>query len=932
MDDDHNQYDGEIPEGEGEDYDDMNGEGYDEEEKGGEDGNPPPGDGNQGGNPEDDDDDFPEYANEKNKQLNQIVKQKKKLINEIATNIEEKSSRLGVLKDHLKNVQNELVHTQALVDQKNKEIETEDHLKQITERQIGRIERELQRMDQNGLEKQERLNDIQNQIFKGNERMDQHKLEMNWNQEELEQWALAARQKEEDNLTLEKYKRADEVKIKEMNLEIERETIKVNRKQQELEREITETQAAQIELDKTAEEFKRQHEERHKLYEQWDEALQNIRRREEDITNEGERFAAIKLEIKANTQLISERKDILQKEKLANKNKEVEISINERLIVQQRASNKQSEEQLRNLDADVGILKNQLSAFSSELASKRTRFSVLSQDLLQKKQRLNNAQKRYGSNKVKLENELSEAERLEQDNTVAEARFADSEKRRKDLEKEMRIKKELLFKCTQDLFKYREDEANLYSEIQGSKAACRHLESHIAKLNQEFQRQQELLYNAEYQIQLMERKVARAKGVRTLEETRDINREIEIAQKELEAKQTEFKQLTSSVKRQDDELRAIERQLAKSDADKKALVELIEKLTLENDMTSQALTKIIKMKEEVLVQHDCMKLEIKKIRDELNKQSDTVLTLENKKYQLEMSMQEREKEINVHRDVLVAEEKAAEEERHKIAVELAERKNKVKNLKIKYEGLVQKNKASDGDMETVNEHSQAYYIIKAAQEREELQRKADELNAKIIKSEKELKALDNTLNHLRNRNSKYRDSFVNKGVTVNDLEEKSKVEEQTRAASENLFKKKKDLQTAQKEYEEDVRRLNEISQKIDVLRSREQELMTAIDRYEKEIAEQYEKMERANKTAQQRERQVRLEELGEQNPHVLQLRYDNEVNKNKTLVAALQTLMTEFPEFAAAFEGTLKDNDIRVPSKAPSSIDVASVASRRSGR
>lgn len=52
-------------------------------------------------------------------------------------------------------------------------------------------------------------------------------------------------------------------------------------------------------------------------------------------------------------------------------------------------------------------------------------------------------------------------------------------------------------------------------------------------------------------------------------------------------------------------------------------------------------------------------------------------------------MQAREKEIQVHRDVLVAEDKAAEEERHKIAVELAERKNKVKNLKIKYESLVQ---------------------------------------------------------------------------------------------------------------------------------------------------------------------------------------------------------------------------------------------------
>lgn len=86
-------------------------------------------------------------------------------------------------------------------------------------------------------------------------------------------------------------------------------------------------------------------------------------------------------------------------------------------------------------------------------------------------------------------------------------------------------------------------------------------------------------------------------------------------------------------------------------------------------------------------------------------------------------------------------------------------------MKIKYEALVQKNTASNGEVENVQEHSQAYYIIKAAQEREELQRKGDELNAKILKSEKELKALENTLQHLAGWNNKYYDSFQNKGVT-----------------------------------------------------------------------------------------------------------------------------------------------------------------------
>jgi hypothetical protein len=91
-----------------------------------------------------------------------------------------------------------------------------------------------------------------------------------------------------------------------------------------------------------------------------------------------------------------------------------------------------------------------------------------------------------------------------------------------------------------------------------------------------------------------------------------------------------------------------------------------------------------------------------------------------------------------------------------------------------------------------------------------LQRKGDELNAKILKSEKELKALDNTLSHLKNRNSKYRDGFLNKGVTNEDIQHKDGLEDQCRAASENLFKKKKELQKVTKEYEEDMRRYTEI--------------------------------------------------------------------------------------------------------------------------
>lgn len=47
----------------------------------------------------------------------------------------------------------------------------------------------------------------------------------------------------------------------------------------------------------------------------------------------------------------------------------------------------------------------------------------------------------------------------------------------------------------------------------------------------------------------------------------------------------------------------------------------------------------------------------------------------------------------------------------------------------------------------------------AAQEKEELQREGDKLDAQIRKAEKEIRALENTLKVMNGRNEQYRKSF-----------------------------------------------------------------------------------------------------------------------------------------------------------------------------
>merc|ERR1711990_209529 len=129
---------------------------------------------------------------------------------------------------------------------KNKECKTEEHLKALSEREVGGVRIAINKLNTMIEEEQDALNVVQNNIFKGNEKLDRFKLQMNWNQEELEQWALAAKQKEEDNLALQKYTRADEAKIKEITQQIQKATVSVSVAKESLENEVTETQSKQI--------------------------------------------------------------------------------------------------------------------------------------------------------------------------------------------------------------------------------------------------------------------------------------------------------------------------------------------------------------------------------------------------------------------------------------------------------------------------------------------------------------------------------------------------------------------------------------------------------------------------------------------------------------------------------------------------------------
>merc|ERR1719324_679612 len=371
----------------------------------------------------------------------------------------------------------------------------------------------------------------------------------------------------------------------------------------------------------------------------------------------------------------------------------------------------------------------------------------------------------------------------------AEQAHADITQNLKTVEKEMRTAKEQLFKQSQELYSLRGDEATTLGEISGAQSAIKNLQFQISRLDQERQRQQELLYAVDFQSQLMQRKVARVSGERTLEEKEEFNKKIEQLEKQVEEQKSLHAILSAQIKRQDAELRSAQRTLQVIQKESDAMKGTMDELELQNSIMNRTVAQTVKEKEEVLVHHDIMKLEVKRLRGLMNDKSENLYSLENRKHQLQISMEEREKEIEVHQEVLKAQLRCAEEQRHKAAIELAERKTKIYNLKMKYENVLSKVKRGEGDGEG---NSQAYYVLKAAQAKEELQRKGDELDEKIRKAEREIRALENTLGHLLPRNKKYKDNFQQANQqNQSELEEKQMPRSSLVLRTKSFFERRK---------------------------------------------------------------------------------------------------------------------------------------------
>uniref|UniRef100_A0A8C1TV96 Coiled-coil domain-containing protein 39 n=1 Tax=Cyprinus carpio TaxID=7962 RepID=A0A8C1TV96_CYPCA len=838
-------------------------------------------------------------ADAENKALEEELQKKQKEQLNLENKINKNKDVINALTEHLKNLRQEVSHTQALCKAREKETESEVHFRALAERETGRLKQEISQLENQLKTLNEKKNAQENSIFKATQKLDELKSQLNWDQQTLEAWLQESAHKDEDTMAIIKYAKQDESKIRELTLNIEKLTLEANQKRKNLDSEVTETVTAQIALDKTAESFRQAHSERQEMISQWENTIEQMRKRDQEIQQCAMLQAEVNQVIREKNDLLKERKDFMEREIENNKELERNINTAERQALRLRQQHQEEERNQRRLQDEVGLPKlRNTSALFLKCGSMFPRSTVL---------------KLMTQKPIKV---CHDERRIKCQNTLLLLLFV-----------------ELMFRKSQEVQGMRDKEKNITAEICATRAAISNMDSRLSKLDQNLLKQQMIVSNQDFQIQMLERKTLHLQGKVNTEEKEALEKRASDLEEALEEKNRTAATLSTQLKKLQDDIRCVRKDTEKIGTEKRELTTKINELELFIGNSEKDQKKLRLKKQDSMVEKGLLKLEVQRLRNLLYDRADGVLSLEKRRLQLQTAMKEREEEIHVHREMLAKQIKLTEQERQGLSAAVNERLFKIDKMRKRYEILTVSLAAPEGE----EEKSQAYFIIRAAQEKEELQRQGDDLDAKIRKTEKEIHALENTLQVVNNCNTTYRKALTK-------VTESSKyihiihliyfhLEEQRRAAEEKYKYKKRQIRELQEDIESMSRTLEGLLQEEAVQNESVERTQAHVLSLNKDILSQKEKLNRASKQCAKYTREIRSakntnEKTFEERD--IELRELRELNKsvNKMLLETME----ENPELSSALQIRFMQAGLSLPSPAstPSSRLSSKINSARS--
>ncbi|KAM4728973.1 coiled-coil domain-containing protein 39 isoform 2-T2 [Anableps anableps] len=626
---------------------------------------------------------------------------------------------------------------------------------------------------------------IEKHLLKANQNLEELRLQMDWDQQTMDDFLEESAQKDDDIMAIIKYAQMDEQKIRSLTLAIEKMTLEVKEKRKALDKELTETKSAQLGLDKTVDDIQQACLEIQQLFHLHENSIKQKKQLDSDRQRCAQQLAQGKQQIREQNTNITKMKHELESRRNINTKLQRNIATTKMQKAMLQQDLKKQEENLARMQVELDSYKSTLNKNRSDMRSLTSQIARMKKDIEGNNIKLIESRAYNAALEEKLRNvtqsALSEEERAAQ----MEQMLQETEQAIKKLEIEHRDLMEELFRQKQHFQLVKTKEKNVIAHVSNNKITITNLLNQLTKTEKELIRQQMIINSQESKLLMLQRKLAQLQGVSHSNESYMLERKVTDLVKDLEEKKQTAKILSTALAECEVEIRCSRKNMEKLEAQKKDLTDMIDCLLPLCIYKEKELKKLKLKKQDAMVDHNLLKVEVKRVRDLVYSEADSVLSWEVRKLELEKAMKEREEEIHVYSEMLRQQLKITEQDRQSLSIELSEQLSKIDTMKSRFEVLEDSLAGFEG------EKSQVYYITKTALEKEELQRKGDELDVQIRKMELETKALENTIQLFTDRSSLFSSGLRRVKKSNPEYQENKKLEEQLKATEEMLkFKKR----------------------------------------------------------------------------------------------------------------------------------------------
>ena len=691
---------------------------------------------------------LPSFASPEAVALDAALHSKRHELYATQSTLEQTRERISIMAQHLQHVQAEYGHARLLLQNKQRDSDSQRHLSALLDREDGRLHQDASALLKKAEANQSALSSLQAQKLRLSDELAAFQSDMNWSNEQLLQWSLASKQKEEDRQMMAEFGRLDQLKVRELRKKVEEVVGAVEAAKAELERVETESAELLMSSEQLSKEYKAAYDKKMRVIAEWEDSVRRMHAGDERLMRLGEEVVDARREVKGWELRVGEVEQFSAEELRQNKRLMAKIDEAERVNGKVRDEWQRQKAAIVEMEEEVVTKRNVMEKLEMDLRqAKHKEHSLHAQRAEREKavndftMRLQQAQAEYKDEVAALQTVANQHEHLTQSLKDTEAKVAFHQQ-------SVVRRKEELYHLSVQLSAERAKEEQGIIEIANAQGTSKALQGKIHSMDIASIKQQEMLYQIEFVIQGLERKVNEASGKRSVEENEQLRVIMEQLKDKREAEEREGQLLDGQLKRLQDDLRGVKRRQEAATAAMKRKEEDVNTLKVEIAAQQRQLTAVQRRVDDLRVSHDKAKLDVLKLRSRLQEEQDGVWEEEKKKVDIRDAIAVRQEEIGRYEEVQRIEVRAEDAERGRLVRELKEKERTLEMLRKKYSTLHAKFVGSEVGREEEEEtgegveaKSQGYYIVKAGLEREEELRRHSQLLQEQRRVEEEIEGL-----------------------------------------------------------------------------------------------------------------------------------------------------------------------------------------------